>query len=298
MTPGVTGFVLVAVCGAVAGAGLWVALAALAATPPAPRGTKRVPLRDVLLGGHRPLRLAGAVAGGALVWAVTQWPVAGVMAALACWWLPAVLGPDRHYERHVAGVEAVAAWAEMLRDLMAGASGLHQAISATVPIAPEPVREEVSRLADDLRRGRSPQAALRDFADEVDNPTADLVSAALSTAASRHATDLGVLLGSLAEAARDQAAMLVRIAASRARVRTSTRIIIGVTLGMAALLLLFSPDYLAPFDSLVGQVVLAGIGAIWGTALVWMVRMARPKQGPRVLAPAAEKPVEKAEAPA
>ncbi|MBV2366924.1 type II secretion system F family protein [Streptomonospora nanhaiensis] len=300
MNPGVTGSVLVAVCGAVAGAGLWVALAALASVPPATRGGRQVSLRSALLGEHRPLRLAGALGGGALVWAVTQWPVAGVLAALACWWLPTVLGPDRHYERHVAGVEAVAAWAEMLRDLMASASGLHQAISATVPIAPEPVRAEVSRLADDLRRGRSPQAALRDFADEVDNPTADLVSAALSTAASRHATDLGVLLGSLAEAARDQAAMLVRVAASRARVRTSTRIIIGVTLGMAALLLLFSPDYLAPFDSLLGQVVLAGIGAVWGTALVWMVRMARPKQGPRVLAPAspAAPAAEKAEAPA
>jgi Flp pilus assembly protein TadB len=300
VNPDIAGPVLVAVCGAVAGAGLWVALAALAAVPPTARGArKKVSLRDALLSEHRLLRLVGAVCGGLLVWAVTQWPVAGVMAALACWWLPAVLGPDRHYERHVAGVEAVAAWAEMLRDLMAGASGLHQAITATVPIAPEPVREEVTRLSEDLRRGRAPEAALRDFADEVDNPTADLVSAALSTAASRHATDLGVLLGSLAEAARDQAAMLVRIAASRARVRTSTRIIIGVTLGMAALLLLFSPDYLAPFDTLLGQIVLAVIGAIWGTALVWMVRMARPKQGPRVLAPAVPgKPVEKAEAPA
>ncbi|WP_017569863.1 type II secretion system F family protein, partial [Nocardiopsis halotolerans] len=220
--------------------------------------------------------------------------VAGALAAAGCWWLPAVLGPDRRHQEQVAGVEAVAAWAEMLRDLMAGASGLHQAVAATVPIAPEPVRGPVTRLAERLRSGRPARDAMRSFADEVDNPTADLVAAALGTAATRHATDLGVLLGTLSEAAREQAAMLVRVAATRARLRTSARIIIGTTLGMSVFLLLFNPGYLEPFDGLLGQVVLAGIGVVWAVALVWLVRMSRFTLGPRVLSPAPERTAEAA----
>ena len=142
----------------------------------------------------------------------------------------------------------------------------------------------MANLAEQLRLGRPVDTALAEFADSVDNPTADLIAAALSAAAGRHAADLGSLLGSLAEAAREQSAMLVRVAANRARVRTATRIIIATTLGVAALLLLFSPDYLAPFDGLLGQFVLAVIGVVWATALIWLMRLSRPMVGPRVLA--------------
>ncbi len=281
-----TPVLLVAAAGVLLGAGLWLALASLAASGGGSRGSRAPRWRSLLFGRQRPLRLVAAVVGGLLVWFVTGWPVAAVLAAAGCWWGPAVLGPDRSHEQQVAGVEAVAAWTEMLRDLMAGAAGLHQAVAATVPIAPEPVREPVARLADRLRAGQPTQDALRYFADEVDNPTADLVAAALSTAATRHATDLGTLLGSLAEAAREQAAMLVRVAASRARLRTSTRIIVGTTLGMAAFLLLFNASYLEPLDGPLGQLVLAGIGVLWAVALVWLARMSKFDLGPRVLASA------------
>lgn len=233
----------------------------------------------------RPGRVALAAAAGAGVWFFTGWPVAGALAVAAVWWAPQLLGSDAEHKEQVEGVEAVAAWTEMLRDLMAGSSGLHQAVAATAPIAPEPLREAVHRLADDMRRGREPRDALYAFAETVDNPTGDLVASALSMAATRHATDLGVLLGALAESARDQAAMLVKVSASRARLRTSSRIIMGATLGMGAFLLLFNPEYLAPFDGALGQIVLAGIGSLWATAVVWMARMSRFSLGPRVLAP-------------
>ncbi|MGI5118735.1 type II secretion system F family protein [Marinactinospora thermotolerans] len=274
--------IAVIAAGAVIGAGVWLVLAALA-DPEAGRRLRR--LRSAPFEQGRPLKLTVAIVGAVAVWTVTGWPVAGLLAGIGCWWLPAMLGPDRYHQQQVERIEAVAAWTEMLRDLMAGASGLHQAITATLPIAPAPIQADVARLSEQLRLGRPPHEALAEFADDVDNPTADLVAAALSTAASKHAADLGTLLGTLAESAREQSAMLVRAAANRARVRTSTRIIIAVTLGMAVLLMLFSPDYLEPFDGFLGQLVLGGIGVLWAAALTWLVRLSRPKLGPRVLAP-------------
>src|SRR5699024_6298391 len=74
------------------------------------------------------LHLVGAVVAGLLCWALTGWPVAGVLAAAGLWWLPSLLGQDRAHAAQVARVEAVAAWTEQLRDLMEGSAGLHQAI--------------------------------------------------------------------------------------------------------------------------------------------------------------------------
>ena len=72
--------------------------------------------------------------------------------------------------------------------------------------------------------------ALRSFAAELADPTGDLVVAALVLAAGHEARRLAELLGSLAGAARDQAAMQLRIEAGRARIRTSTRVVTGSTL--------------------------------------------------------------------
>ncbi|GAA1109924.1 MULTISPECIES: type II secretion system F family protein [Nocardiopsis] len=231
------------------------------------------------------LRLLGAMAGGLVVWGVTGWPVAIVLVAAAVWWLPAALGPDRAHTAQVERIDAVAGWVEQIRDLMAGASGLHQAIIHTVPTAPAPVRADVAHLAEQLQNGAPPEEALREFAHRVDVPTADLAVAALSSAATRQAADLGPLLASLATAARDQAGMLVRVAATRARTRTSARIITATTLALAAVLLLLNREFFAPYDTPTGQLVLAVIGGLWAAGLVWLVRMSRVDLGPRLLAP-------------
>ncbi|GAB3726791.1 type II secretion system F family protein [Nocardiopsis nanhaiensis] len=232
----------------------------------------------------RLLHAVGAALAGAVVWVLTAWPAAVVLVVAGMWWLPRLLGPDHAHTAQVARVEAIASWAEQIRDLMAGAAGLHQAIAHTVPTAPEPIREHVAHLADQLYQGRPPQEALEEFAARVDVPNADLVVAALSSAATRQAADLGQLLTSLAQAARDQAAMLVRVAATRARTRTSARIICGTTLGMAAGLMLINADYLAPYDTGLGQLILLAVGALWAVGLVWLARLARTDLGRRVLA--------------
>jgi Flp pilus assembly protein TadB len=185
--------------------------------------------------------------------------------------------------------EAIAGWTEMLRDTMAAAAGLEQAIITTAPIAPAPIRPHVQALVVRLQRERL-VPALMQLADDLADPTMDLVVSALCLAASGEAQDLAELLGSLAAAARDGATMRLKIDASRARVRTSVRIITAVTVVMALLLVLLNRSYLRPFDSAVGQAVLLVVFGCFGTALWWLASMSRYATPERFLA----RPVEEA----
>ncbi|MDP9073349.1 MAG: pilus assembly protein TadB, partial [Actinomycetota bacterium] len=174
-------------------------------------------------------------------------------------------------------------WTEMLRDTMAAAAGLEQAIFTTAALAPAPIRPEVQGLLTRLQRERlSP--ALASLGEELADPTADLVVSALTLAASGEASELGDLLASLASAARDSATMRLKVEASRARTRTSVRIIVGVTVGMAGLLIVANRGYLTPFDSFTGQVVLLGVFACFGGAMAWLAAMGRYVAPERFLA--------------
>jgi len=267
-----------AICGAGIGFGL-VAIAAWLRGVPVPlRGRTRISRQRVLT------RLAGAAAAAIVVGALTGWPIGALLAAAAAWVLPDLLrgGPSR--ARSVARVEAIAVWTEMMRDTLAGAAGLEQAILATAPVAPAPIRPEVGALAARLSSDRL-VPALRAFAADLADPTADLVVAALLLAAEHEARQLGPLLGSLAQAARDQVNMRLRVEAGRARTRTSVRVVVGATLFMAAALVVLNRSYLAPYGSAAGQFVLAVVGGCFAAAFAWLTRLARPAERDRVLNP-------------
>jgi hypothetical protein len=214
------------------------------------------------------------LAAGFAVYGATHWLAAGLMAGVAVGGAPRFFGGRREHQREIARVEAIASWAEMLRDTIAGAAGLEQAIAATGPIAPFPIAEPVARLAARLDYEPLP-VALRRFADDVDHPTADFVVAALVIAAEKEARDLGRLLGQLAVCARDEARMRTRIWIDRAKTRTSVTVIAGCVLAFAGGLLLFSRPYLEPYDGAVGQLVLLVIGGLFFASLAGMDRMAR-----------------------
>jgi Flp pilus assembly protein TadB len=157
---------------------------------------------------------------------------------------------------------------------MAAAAGLEQAMVTTAPLAPTPIRPQIGALVSRLETERL-ATALAQLADDLADPTADLVVSALTLAAGGEAQDLTDLLGSLASAARDNATMRLKIEASRARTRTSVRIITAVTVSMAVLLVVLNRNYLSPFDSAAGQGVLLAVVACFGGGLWWLASMAR-----------------------
>lgn len=250
-----------------------------------PARPRRVHLRrrpDAPGDQRRVLRIGLAVAVGLLSGLATGWVVGAVLAGLACWALPRVLGRDPEHARRVARIEAVATWTEMLRDTMSAAAGLEQAILATAPLSPPAIHGEITGLAVRIENGDRLAPSLRALADQLAEPTGDLVIAALELAAEQQARQLGDLLGSLAQAARAQASMRMRVEAGRARTRTSVRVIVGTTIGFAVAVVLLNRPYLSAYDSAGGQVVLLIIGGLFSLGFAWLVRIARVTEDFRV----------------
>jgi Flp pilus assembly protein TadB len=171
-------------------------------------------------------------------------------------------------------VEAIAAWTENLRDAVTASSGLEQAILATGSHCPRALDDHVARLVSTLRYGDL-EASLREFADSVDHPTCDFVVAALVTASKSAARDLAPLLGHLSECARAECALHLRVWVSRARTRTSVRIVIGSVVAFVGGLVVFNPSYLAPFATPTGLLMLSVCGGCFAVSLNWMLRMSR-----------------------
>jgi hypothetical protein len=275
----VLGPVLAGLLGAVAGAG--VALAALGVSGRRVLGPWRAgtwsasPARTALAVG-------AALVAGAIAVAVTGWAAAGVVAARGAGAAPGAWRRRGHHRAEVARLEAVAAWTEMLRDTIAAAAGLEQAIAATAPIAPAPIAPAVQRLAAGVDVVRLADV-LRRFAAEVDDGTADLVATALALAAEREARDLAPLLGQLAATARAEAQLRTRVWLDRARLRSSVRVIGGCVVAFAAGLAVLDGAYLAPYDEPAGQLVLVALALVTAGALGAMGRLGRLAAPERVL---------------
>lgn len=221
------------------------------------------------------IRLAGCLAVAAVVGAATRWPVGAALAALAAWTLPALLGGDQANTQALARTEAVASWAEMLRDNLGAAAGLEQAIIAAAQVPPAAIAHEVTTLAADIRAGTGFATALANFRAALNDPIGDLVVRALSQAAHRQGSRLTDLLSELAELARKRAAVRLRVAAGRARVRTSARVITATTMVFAAGLVVLNRKYLAPYDDATGQLVLLLVGGCFAAGFAGLTHLGR-----------------------
>ncbi len=260
---------------AIAGAGLalgaWLVIDGSRRRPVEPRRrTGQAHPREDRAALRRRISLAAALAAPTAV--VTRWPVAAIALGAAGWFASELFGSKGSQERATARTEAIAAWTEMLRDTMSGAHGLEQAVITSASIAPAPIKAEVTGLA--VRLEREPlSVALDEFAVELAHPTGDLVVAALTLASQGAVGDLAELLGTLAESAREEAGMRLRVEAARARLRTAVRVIAASTASTAVGLILLNRRYLDVYGSATGQLTLAGVAVCWGVALRWLSQM-------------------------
>jgi Flp pilus assembly protein TadB len=131
---------LAALCGAGVGFGVWLAVLGARGVAFSPLVRRRGARPDERQ--RRTVRLAAAVGAAVAAGAVTGWPAGAALAGVGVWLLPRLLGPDTEHAQQLARIEAIATWAEQLRDTLAAAAGVEQAIMAAAATAPEPIRPQ------------------------------------------------------------------------------------------------------------------------------------------------------------
>jgi Flp pilus assembly protein TadB len=180
-------------------------------------------------------------------------------------------------------LDALRSWTRRLVDVLSsGSGGLEQAITSSARTAPPVLATEIQSL--DVRvRTRGLELALRGFADDLADSAADAVVMAVILRCRTGGRGLVDVLSAQATALSDTIAVRRDIDADRAKATTAIRIIAGVTIVVCAGLFLFSGAYLAPFDSFLGQLVLAAILALFAAAMWWMHSLIRPPQTGRIL---------------
>ena len=216
-----------------------------------------------------------------IAYTATSWVAAIPITFAACWFLPGMLGKDIRHERELALLDAITTFTEMLRDTLSAASGLNQALTTACRHAPAALQPAAAELAERIEtREGTTREALHAFADQVDDPTADLVALALAAASEHPTRDLAGALSSLAATAREQAAMRSRTAVAQARTRTAIRMITGTTVALAILLLVIDRAYLASYDTAAGQAILLLVAGLFALALRWLKALAvAPRPG-------------------
>jgi len=214
---------------------------------------------------------------------LSQWPVLGLGAAVLVFFWNQLFGGAASEKLGMRQIEALAMWTESLRDTIAGAVGLEQAIPSTARGADPVLRGHLNALLDRLR-GRMPlPEALQHLADDLDDPSADLVIAALMLNSKLRGPGLRDVLTALGKSAREEVDMRQRIIAQRAGTRRSVQIIVGVVVVFVLGMAVFNRNFVRPYGSPLGEVVLAGVLALFGLGFFWLRRLARVEAPGRFL---------------
>ncbi|AXH96021.1 type II secretion system F family protein [Ornithinimicrobium avium] len=272
---------LVAVSGALVAGGLLALVAGLVARPVPPARPRRAGTRRARL-SPRTRMLAGIGLGiGVLVAVLTGWVIAVVIAPLALAGIPVLLAAPPA-QREVARLEAMEEWVRTVAGTLGAGVGLEQALLRSLRSTPEPIKPEVTRLAGRLRARWRTEDALRAFADDLDDPTGDLIAANLALGARRRGGGLATVLGALAQSVGEDVRARREIESDRAKPRANARLITGITLSVLVFLSL-SGNYIAPYGSPIGQVLLGSFLALYVGMLIWLRTMARGKPMPRFI---------------
>ncbi|GAA1851979.1 type II secretion system F family protein [Myceligenerans crystallogenes] len=219
--------------------------------------------------------------GGLVMYLVTNWTVLVVLGPLAGVGLPILLSTSGAGYT-IKRLEALEEWIRNLSGVLTVGAGLEEAIRHTLRSVPPEIRPEVTTLVSRLRARWGTEDALRAFADDINDATGDVVAASLILGARRRGAGLVSVLESTAQSVAEDVRARREIEAERAGPRATARwvtIITAVVLGVLA----FTGDYVEPYRSFLGQVLLTGFLAAYVGLLVMMRNMSKGKPMPRFL---------------
>ncbi len=273
------GRLIPALCGGFGGLGLWMLLCGL-------RGKTLLVRPSGGLG-----RLAGKPARslrrwitasliGVVIFVITGWFSAGVVLALGVGLFAGQFGKGKALRRVSERSDAIASWIEMLYAILASGGGLEKAIIGSASAVPMAIRQEVTELAAQLEV-RPLSEAMTAFATRMNHPAIDKVAASLILTSAQGAADLVALLRTQSEVVRAEGRLVIEADAGRAKFRTSARLIVGTTAVITVGLYLLDRGYLAAYDTVQGQLVLAVVGSIFLSGFWILSRLGRVETPPR-----------------
>jgi Flp pilus assembly protein TadB len=221
------------------------------------------------------LRIVVTVVAGSVVIALSGWLIPSLVIGAIAGWLADSMrrrraGDDDGVER----TEALASWVENVRDVLRSGNQPVGAIGATTDTCPPSIRPQVLSLFARLSAGQQPEVVFRRFADEMDEPLADLVAVGLLIAVSRGAETEDVL-SALAAQARHQADRRRVVEAERAPMRREVWMVSMVMCALLAGVFVFArSSYLNAYDDISGQLFLTVILVGYGALLMCVGRLA------------------------
>lgn len=260
--------------GVAVGGGLALLAVAVRGLPPKPAHEKQKASERA----NELIRFAGrrgslAALVGLAVLLLTRWVVAGIAAAVLVFFWDRLFGGASEERAAMKRVEALASWTESLRDTIAGAVGLEQAIPASARAAAPVLRPHLDALVDRLRSRTPLPEALQQLADEIDDASADIIVAALILNARLRGPGLRQVLGALAKSAREEVDMRQRVMAQRASTRRSVQIVVAVSIAFVLGLSVFNRDFVEPYGTAVGQLVLACVCGLFALGFWWLRKL-------------------------
>ena len=219
-----------------------------------------------------------------MIGAVTGWWALGLLILGASVLLPAMVNERKGQAKDRERLAALASWVEAVRDMLAAASGIEEAIvrSAETLTPDSPIRQPIGRL-----RGTTEALGLREglrrFGEDLADPIGDYIAASLLVASERPSGAVHDQLSEAASNARESVAVRERVEASRARMWTASSTIALISIVMVTFVIATQATYAAWYSTVTGQTVLLACGSVELVGMWWMARMARPALGHRVV---------------
>ncbi|NWL10366.1 pilus assembly protein TadB [Paenarthrobacter nitroguajacolicus] len=228
----------------------------------------------------RILLLVGSVTG-VVFWFATGWVIFIVAIPLAILGMPAIFS-DQGEKTQTDKLEAIETWTRSLSGLIVTGTPLERALTSSLSNAKPEIYRDVSRLVARLE-GRWPTMdALQAFADDLNDPTGDLVVMNLMLAAKQRGQGLVNALNDLAQTVFEEVRVRRQVTSDRSKPRWNARVVTGLTIGLL-LAIPFMSAFSEPYKSPIGQIMFAGWLGIIALILVAMKQVVAARPIPRML---------------
>ncbi len=218
---------------------------------------------------------------GIVAFGITGWFVLLLAVPAAIVWLPILFTapPNRDIEM----LESLDRWVRTLATIVPTGKSVMEAIRLSQRSAPTILVPGLQRLRLRVDEQTPTREALLGLADDWDSPDSDAVVAALILAAARGGVGVTATLRELADSIQHRLSSLREISAERAKPRVVVRQVTLVTTIVLFAALMLGGDFFQPYDSWLGQIILATLLTVYAGSLLILRRLTLAPTRERVL---------------